>query len=131
MNSLHSIVASREFCQQFRKAGWPQEDQLFYWFKAGEEWALKPAGLLSREDAAKRTTCAAPTCEEILRRLPSQIQGTDGQWYYLQVSRGETWFNVIYFRDSTHQIGLFSDLSLANAAAAMLVFLNERNLLPS
>lgn len=120
-----TITVSLEWAKKLKEAGWPQ-DSFLYWFH------LEGLNSLTSEkiEASAIEYIAAPTAEEILRRLPRV--SLSGDECYLQAERiiKETW-NVEYEgTDGISRSEGFADESLANAAAAMWCYLSDNNLLP-
>ncbi len=125
-----SITVSLEWAKKLKEAGWPQDEQTVnHWRRKGEIYSV----------GGFTTWClAAPTAEEILRRLPDYI-GTE---YVLVTVRDhpENKWSVNYIRISEKGVNYHPDHefrarpcdgdSLANAAAAMWCYLAENKLLP-
>lgn len=130
-----SIVVSLEHAKALKKAGWPQAAGMIVWHihqperKTDEEsFSFHWRSSLNLENLWD--WFAAPTAEEILRRLPhakkdSEDQRIERDLHTLKETDG-SW--TVFFVGDDSQV--FNDPSLANAAAAMFVFLKENNLLP-
>lgn len=87
--------------------------------------------LSEQETNGELIVFAAPTAEEILRRLPTFLQLEDGA-YDLRILKMTGHFNVWYSRaDTVFPEGGVMENSLANASAAMYVYLAENKLLPT
>ena len=143
MTNHESITVSLDVAKELKEAGWPQEDY-FVWVESATEdedpelctpmeWNIFTKGLF---DACKsawiaKNDCAAPTAEEILRRLPNAIYHK-GSIYYLVIrdkdcvsyERAENMVDNSPLHDS-------SENGLRNSLAAMYCYLAEHNLLPS
>lgn len=133
-----SITVSLDMAKKLKKAGWPQ-DALFYWCKYWEtlDWEVRePEPAYTRDG----NQVAAPTAEEILRRLPTLIK-TDGKDFWLTINKmfrdnpmGEGWQVWYTNRDDVSSLWLtteqWSNADLANASAQMWIYLKENSLLP-
>lgn len=73
---------------------------------------------------------AAPTAEEILERLPNNIHDKDGfpTWLMCTKNLSDTW-EVGYVRTDSFEDGMTTDMSLAEAAGKMFLYLAENHLL--
>jgi hypothetical protein len=134
MTTPPSITVSLDTAKKLAKAGYPQEDSLFS--MVAPEGFTKPYHTifthLAREAQGWRDfTFAAPTAEEILRRLPKTI----GKGYKLHIHPSNSGiYKLRYVRWKVPREikeSKFEDISLANAAAAMWICLKEYNLLQS
>ncbi|CAN5475199.1 hypothetical protein BH11PLA2_BH11PLA2_29810 [soil metagenome] len=131
MTTPESITVSLDWAKKLKDAGWPQENGLHYW----HGWEGDKNTFLRATDGRVGTInafhqmFAAPTAEEILRRLPEYL--TDGELrYYLNLF--PAW--VIRYSYPDDEMGSIikchnRDSSLANAAAAMWCNLAEQKLL--
>ena len=73
---------------------------------------------------------AAPTAEEILRRLP-KVRAGKSSTLYVDIGEDVSYWVVGYSsQPSDDWVPKVSDQSLANAAAAMWIYLQEHSLLP-
>lgn len=143
MTLPESLVVSLDYAKRLKEAGWPQYPSMFYWgywtnnlTPPELEWRLDFVG---DEDSftvvmgGAWDRFAAPTAEEILRRLPDMLDDC-----ILQCSQSpapERLWVCSYFSDTPHPTieGKYDVLcqdTLANAAAAMYCALAEHNLLP-
>lgn len=121
--TLESIVTSLEISKKLDAAGYPQKESINYWCFLNTEEEPIVVGLKRPKD----DEIAAPTAEEILRRLPGKITGP----LYLDVQfKGEPRKWRVAFCGS-QSIYLELEDSLANAAAQMWIYLKENNFLPS
>jgi len=156
-----SIVTSLELSKKLKEAGWPQEydddsctlphpDHGTYFCWENEErpctsfacncgkthgkWKVN-----KREDNNFNPFFAAPTVEEVLRKLPPTMLRKNGNTYSLHFQRKnlfEDGWEVSYYRVKDGMelapatLPAFAD-TLANAAAAMFCYLAEHNLLPT
>lgn len=132
-----TITVSLDWAKKLREAGWPRLGSIFWWRcytskgMDSETWVLETIDRYWPHADGRRYTysepLAAPTAEEILRRLPKFIT-EDGMVHRRHVhwdygdNRVEYGRNHVYCADAE---------SLANAAAAMYCYLAEQNLLPS
>lgn len=124
-----SITVDLDHAKKLLGAEWNQDVGLFKWIKPSS--SLKPfvvdrSNALSRDVNTLEMRLAAPTAEEILRRLPRMHIDTDGYEveYVLpntKIDHGD------HTESATHRE---CGSSLANSAAAMWVFLKNNNLLP-
>lgn len=104
------IVTSLYWSRQLQKAGWPEYESTFCWCCiAGENFKLKMS-------SAPRPSFAAPTAEEILRRV-AELKGWD---LLVSFERLLAWIRL-------QQMPVFG--SLANASAAWYCYLAENGLL--
>ena len=118
--------------KKLKEAGWPQGRPEFVWEVFKEEIGREPYlhHYLSGSFTNNKNRIAwfhAPTAEEILRRLPDRIEKR-----LLNVSKyeGNEW--VVSFFDPADKYRpetYFNSPSLANAAAAMWVYLRENDLI--
>lgn len=134
MNIPDLFTVSLEWAKRLKEVGWPQyEASLYTWVQKGkddEDWSESFLELSSicwrmvRVDTFHpKYLCAAPTDEEILRRLPPSINAEDRFWALHCYTANERWF-VDYVEHYTQQAD-----TLANAAAAMYCYLAENSLL--
>ena len=148
-----SIVTSLEWSKKLKEAGWNQKQPNFLWVEFFNTSSTVPKERLSsliRIDEWHGCDCeqpykdrsylkslsryAAPTAEEILRRLPMDRVRL-GQYFMMNVPKkgdsGNRWY-VSYkkyvSREDTHEE--HGD-TIANAAAAMFCYLAEHKLLPN
>ena len=138
MSTPSTITVSLEWAKKLKEAGWPQSEPLHYWHRNVGQWYVYAKDFSEHDfnmvDGANfPADVAAPTAEEILRRLPYEIMD-EGEAFELVIApRRHGGWNVFY----THENGenrcaaLEKEDSLANAAAAMWVYLKEHDLLPS
>lgn len=142
MNNPESIVVSLEMAKRLKEAGFPQDEEMEFWWMFEEaedpddQWAC--LGQDSDYFFNRKTDFAAPTAEEILRRLPAEFK-EEPKW---KDGIGETWKLGMYkLRESFWWVGYgYPDMlrtkhtetakTLANAAAAMYCYLAENSLLP-
>ena len=129
------ITVSLEWAKKLKEAGWLQDGALFcWWLRIGHtEYELSPAIFL------KNGEFAAPTAEEILRRLPEAIKYPvrNAIEYELFIrpfdDSDERHWEVIYAKDidNVDNTPLHETTgTLANAAAAMYCYLADNKLLP-
>lgn len=133
-----AIVTSLDWSKKLKEAGWPQEST-FFWARAArlDEWEVVIDAEISwiGNDNIKGSGCgccerddeladkfAAPTAEEILRRLPRTVGEAELALNHGPID-GEPWY---IFYPGVRGI---RDFSLANAAAAMYCYLAENKLL--
>jgi hypothetical protein len=134
-----SIVTSLDWSKKLKEAGWSQEGSTFYWqeHQPTHEFHVWFRDVLHLSEVKVPGLCfAAPTAEEILRRLPKDITKNDGSCYALEVYFCAEDGNCLVYKPMIRgQIMQLADAankdSLANAAAAMWVYLSEQKLLPS
>lgn len=122
-----SIVTSLDWSRKLKEAGWPQYNAMFWWCPymgesaysgdAAIRYRLKSENTFGSHDWCKQAgSAAAPTAEEILREAARR--------------RGERVQQLL----DNYNLQFFlaqQDDHLANAAAAMWVYLKENNLLHS
>lgn len=154
MNNPESIVVSLDLAKQLKEAGWSQHEMKvctdgkerpcantsFYWSETSKgNWMIV--------DSLKGTIAediAAPTAEEILRRLPQSIRSVGlnlsakkgEREYVLHIVKTNTtrWRLIYWDSDGLPWVAPsadFIDESLANASAQMWLYLKKNNLLPS
>lgn len=149
MSKPESIAVSLEMAKKLKAAGWPQEDSVFHWqwheddgewpsFSAPSEWSCYQMEA-SLDDYDDGDCFAAPSAEEILRRLPEKF--THGEPYCLYAAitfRGHTLGNGWYvgYRNFAEgkahpEIDGQDADTLANAMAKMYCYLADNKLLPS
>lgn len=138
-----SIVVGLEQAKALKEAGWPLRENLFAY--AVEDKFFKKRSIFlqwngetylpwygeSRPDGTY-TLFAAPTAEEILRRLPGQWPTSTSMFERLRMEETNRGF-VIGYSSQQHIFkndDWFEADTLANAAAAMWLYLKEQNLLP-
>lgn len=116
------IVTSLDWSKKLEEAGWPQDQSIFWWKYevtfSGNFWMV---GQRPHKDAEK---FAAPTAEEILRRLPKEE---------LTIRHRNSLWMIDFLRfdengNKTHSY-IFEGDTLANAAAACYCYLAEQKLL--
>lgn len=140
--SAESIVVSLENAKKLMEAGFPQFDGIFQWKQSMmTAWLILRAEVRDEmfdprcfdnlmETANLKQYFAAPTAEEILRRLPRFVQSDEMAGRLATVlDDGRTWM-VAYFSTGQGHRGATEDESLANAAAAMYCYLAEKLLQP-
>ena len=140
-----SIVTSLEWSKKLKEAGWERDAAHWYWnlyrhSSEGEKWFLECPFDID-VDHPYKLAIAAPTAEEILRRLPfsveHKVKTSNGQVqnyvsYITPHREKEGW--QLFLRNSHRRprtIWVTEILSLANAAAACYCYLEENNLFPS
>jgi len=134
------ITVSLEWAEKLQVAGWPQEQSVFYWqwYEDDREWPTWDGNSewycdhmhVSLDEYDDGQCYAAPTAEEVLRKLPAHIQ--DDRMAILRM--GDT-YGVYYLHHESGYVDERRHLrlsdTLANAAASMFVFLAEQKLLPT
>ena len=127
-----SIVTSLEWSKKLKEAGWPQDDYLFIWRGPAPQHGRPDWNLGECFDTHANDGCfAAPTAEEILRKLPKLIVHKEIH-SRLYITPYENDYEVGYSPQWNEGIKLNrAEESLADAAAAMFVFLAEQKLLPT
>jgi hypothetical protein len=132
MTLPESIVTSLKWSQKLGEAGWPQKNALYYWHKRRSRlgyWGLQTERSIqqylkyTKTHKAHQLFFAAPTAEELLRRLPTTINGRQ-----LMVLAGKYDWRVAYYYDP---VPAQDADTIANAAAAMYCYLAEHDLLPA
>lgn len=126
MTSPESIVTSLDWSKKLKEAGWNTRTFLS-WYRskitANRHYYITETYEITKHNEAE-FIAAAPTAEEILRRLP----GYSVTWGEPFVMPGEVEISCpINGEGKRHHI---SDTKLANAAAAMYCYLAEQDLLP-
>lgn len=142
MTTPASIVVSLEMAKALARAGWDQKKSHF-WFSSSynREKGRHHCVISSRGELTKRNryiareNFAAPTAEELLRKLPVSLsECRDDDLIILRNAIITEWCIAYERRKSGHLHGKFiydtRNLSLADAAASMWVYLKEHNLLP-
>jgi hypothetical protein len=154
MNAPESIVVSLEMAKRLKKAGWTQQGAWLYWSEQQtygppeERWVLRQPGFgwscgcvvgMKAETPCSGcgtfpNDCAAATAEDILQRLPREIIH-GGKHLLLSAEPnvfhqvGHGWKTYYSTGGGTVEIGSGEHESLANAAAAMWLYLKESKLL--
>lgn len=149
-----SIVVSLEWAKKLKKAGFPDES-IFIWHycermatdtKYGDyrndhdEWKFRIRSTILPENLEGRTR-AAPTAEEILRRLPERIKPMaltemderrmkDPPDLRFSINKTKVGWEIRYWSPYLETDEHQESDTLADAAAAMFVFLAESGLLP-
>lgn len=139
MPEVNSITVSLEWAKKLCKCGWKYQDVFVWTFVSGSvtrgskpKWRLISNNKWSINQRFRNTShksrrwfLPAPTAEEILRNFPLVYiyiaLDVDGYW---TIEYTDAHNPTSGFRNSCRQD------SLANAAAAMFVYLYENNLLP-
>lgn len=129
MPTTQSITVDLEHARMMQEVGWPQDEPLHVWFRitADGDWRCRHQysgqGGRAADDYMFEHghAFAAPTAEEILRRLPVRLDGG----YPIAVFRDHRGW-CVHYRDEMQ----FTDDTLSNAAAAMYCHLSKSNLLP-
>lgn len=137
MTQPHDITVSLEWAKKLKEAGWPQGGTEFFWMTD----SIGVVDLIWDKDHKGNWNdffFAAPTAEEILRRLPDYL-GTEyvlvtvrdhpeNEWAvnYIAISEG----GVEYHPDHRNRVRPIQADTLANAAAAMYCYLADHKLLP-
>lgn len=119
-NGPESIVVSLEWAKKLKEAGWPQDhgENVMYWRKKRDDFVLGGWCVYA---------LAAPTAEEILRRLPDTLENRLHE--PLQIFRMMP--NSVGWRMMYGLSHSADGDTLANAAAKMFVFLAKQKLLPT
>ena len=150
MTTPESIVTSLDWSKKLKEAGWPQEDAIWYWVghmlddnMEPTSWSLWPREKEEYREQWKPHIHAAPTAEEILRRLPLWIKSKknivrthaksktiSGQRIKFHLERFDGGYALFYGTKYSPLCYVEGD-TLANAAAAMYCYLAEQKLLPS
>jgi hypothetical protein len=144
--SATAITASLKWAKKLREAGWAQEASCFYWFEhwqmgidengeqVVEPHLLETVLLPNSGGSLHHHAWAAPTAEEILRRLPDILEERFSLIIFRDYNREEKkqeW--CLMYEHIPNRMPLYSESAdtLANAASAMYVFLSKNNLLPT
>ncbi len=147
MTSPENIVVSLEMARRLKEAGWPQDNSCFYWLRCGDG---KDDFSVSRTDVGRNSmveSFAAPTAEELLRRLPYKINTTTrkktsiyGEMFdtftlEIRVLSNRTY--RIYYKNKYTNLGRdpslggfkATDILLCNSLASMFIYLSTHHLL--
>lgn len=131
---MSSITVSVDWAKNLCAWNYPQRDSHFAWVQTlgQEQWLLLPYSP-EKEDLYQDNFVvrAAPTAEEILRRLPELLM-KDEHAFWITIDCHGGHYGVAYndYQGQKHAGTCVAvDQSPANAAAAMWVFLNQNNLL--
>lgn len=126
MHEAESICVSLDMAKKLYDLGF-RPVTVFSWYKnSGDEY------FIDRQNEYGIFECAAPTAEEILRRLPWKIE-RDGSTFFLRIERWNDSLDVLSWRVIYPNLHAFTNIdnSLANASASMWLFLKEHSLLPN
>ena len=131
-----SIVTSLDWSKKLKEAGWPQDDSYLFWCRhpispEPNEWELGKSIIACLYPDTE--FFAAPTAEEILRRLPRYLASTGGLNMTLTITPYADKWTVEYLLPELgydNSVLPQTHVSLANAAAAMYCYLAEQKLLP-
>lgn len=126
-------TVSLELSKQLKEAGYPQESY-FLWkkYRLNGEIKWKLTNEYPDDMYPADAIFASPTADEVLEKLPSEIQ-KDGHFYSIAISKtriNHFWVDYRYF--SRHKIFHLRDYeyspieSLANAAAKIWLYLKEK-----
>ena len=127
---MTDITVSLEWAKKLRDAEWDQEDCVFFYVSNDkDDFLLVPRHYNTMEKSESFHHFSAPTAEEILRELPHVIHDK-GSPRFLQCGKHKKFWDVGYWRGVEPMKNVTED-TLANAAAAMWIYLKKNNLLPS
>lgn len=147
MISPQDIVVSLKMAETLNEFGWPQDKSCFWYcgIYSNTPWLIYiPKGINEIGTYSKMRRegemIAAPTAEEVLRRLPRTIE-PEGRTLYLTcefpadpISWGGSAYVGYSYQSRVPSIdGCFPRSyadTVANAAAEVYVFLSQNNLLP-
>lgn len=134
MSNPESITVSLEWAKKLSKCGWPEDDDMFMYVKYVNmpSWDLQLTKDAQLEDGVS-VLFAAPTAEEILRRLPESLywEGADSKLTTLRIRSWAGRWSIEYRDNKTnHRNHHENQDTLAAAAAAMWCYLAENKLLP-
>ena len=141
-NNLNGITVSLEWAKKLKEAGWFQENSVHHWIYGGIRWEIERIEIWetiegewgSGRKIENLQIFSAPTAEEILRRLPKCISAETAsqEGGVLDIYPNDGCWNLAYRNDEGFAVRDAAALypSLANAAAAMWIYLKEHNLLP-
>lgn len=146
MNTPESLVTSLHWSKELQKAGWPQGQSIIVHSTTSDGYSNHSCHV--RLDPGHPNfgspfylEWAAPTAEEILRRLPHEIEQTKSDDDSSVLQCGPTpngklgrdwhvWYWDFGYGDIPDRKLLYTADTLANAAAAMYCYLAENGLLP-
>ena len=139
MTNSQNIVVSLECAKKLKEAVWPQDStNCFFWVGGRsnpdqpwkvEDWRVVDSKLRFQAWQSD-IPCAAPTAEEILRRLPAELRDPKSRRLspLTLFVDGERWIAEYPFFTL---IAGVPGLTLCHALADMWICLKENNLLPS
>jgi|SRR5882672_5573428 len=129
-------TVTAQLAAKMNNAGWQPKKSTFWWVRHDSDFKLYYEG--QDIPLPLKEIYAAPTAEETLERLPSEIQ-KDGHYYSISISKTKInhfWIDYRYYSkyrifhlkpsDLKADYGIFS---LAEAAGKMYIYLKENNLL--
>lgn len=135
-SSPESIVVSLDLAKQLKEAGWPQEDSVLYWNADITHGEAVRVSLGIKRKSMYEENIAAPTCEEVLRRLPPALE-LEGKCCTIDctkeihisggIDKGK-W--LVGYEDCVDYSYYQIADTLVNAAAQMWLYLQSHNLLP-
>ena len=152
MTTPESITVNLDYAKRLKAAGWPQRESLHWWIEFYNSSSTDPNTMLSalitdetwyygehtdragpyreRSYLKKLKRFAAPTASEILGMLPRRltVEGdADGKWICINSHADREGWKIGYLEHPYRFLAVES--TLANAAAAMYVYLAEHSLL--
>ncbi len=143
MNTPQSITVDLDHAKKLKEAGWYQNSSVHQWYrnKSDDSISVDHRTILALPINKIEVLVDAPTAEEILRRLPDMWPvGTEALLLTCCQSPEPERLWVITYSDKNggHPDELDAgkggtpmiDQSLANAAAAMWIYLKSNSLLP-
>jgi len=140
MTHPSDIAVSLDMARRLKEADWPQGKTDYYYVYQRGDWDLYQDCNCDQcwTRSSFRTKCDAPTAEEILRRLPTTIEvppnDDEHRSFWLTIRHTtvgpnhEKQWHVWYENHDENWIQ--SESSLANAAAAMWIYLKQYSLIP-
>lgn len=126
-----SITVSLEWAKKLKEVGYPQGECTFWWQNSycpiENAYVDNVVPFETRKNEFGVKYIAAPTAEQILRRLPCVPSD-----FPLTIARYSTGgYYIDYSPENSDKQQVIEADTLANAAAAMYCYLAENNLLPS
>lgn len=138
MTTHESLVVTLDLARKLKEAGWPQTESFFRWFHRdylagdGERTVKDYVWVESRSYPNDELIAAAPTAEEILRRLPQSIEIGRRSGRLEMAPMWDKGYRVCYVSDTWLATSPVQyEVTLTNALASMWLYLKEHDLLPS
>lgn len=130
------ITTSLELSKRLKEAGYPQGKTDFYYVMQRGDWDLYTDYNCDQcwSRSSFRTKVDAPTAEEILEKLPNELESS-GDYFFLNCHKDGQWLVSYYSMLQNYTCYIngrrveVNNESLVDACALMYLHLKEHNLL--